>query len=115
MTPVPPAHLVDLGEGIIVLLDDVVEEADRGVDRLPQVVPVDVSRFLAVEALQVDRTEVARVIRRQMRLRARVGRLYRKLRGRVVVVDLVYEHDAGLAVQPRPLDDLAEQIPGPNG
>src|SRR5215212_5166332 len=50
-----------------------------------------------------------------MRLRARISRLYWELRGRVVVVDLVYEHDAGLAVQPCPLDDLPEQVPGPHG
>src|SRR5215212_8946598 len=49
-----------------------------------------------------------------MRLRARISRLYWELRGRVVVVDLVYEHDAGLAVEPGPLDDLPEQVPGAN-
>src|SRR5215204_6659006 len=50
-----------------------------------------------------------------MRLRAWVRRLYRELRRRVVVVDLVYEHDARLAVEMRPLDDLPEQVPGANG
>src|SRR5215212_6416502 len=50
-----------------------------------------------------------------MRLGARIRRLYRELRRRVVVVDLVYEHDARFAVEMRPLDDLPEQVPGANG
>src|SRR5919112_3158851 len=114
-TSVPPAHRVDLVQGVVVLLDDIVQKADRRVYRLPQVVPVDVSGILAVEAFQVDAPQVARVIRRQMRLRAWVRRLYRELRCRVVVVDLVYEHDARLAVEMRTLDDLPEQVPGANG
>src|SRR5215210_318323 len=113
--PVPPAHLVDLGQRIVVLLDDVVQEADRGVYRLPQVVPVDVSRILTVEALQVDAPQVARVVRRQVRLRARVRGFYRELRRRVVVVDLVYKHYTRLAVEMRPLDYSTEQVPGANG
>src|SRR5215204_4608769 len=114
-TSVPTAHLVDLGQGVVVLLDDVVQKADRGVYRIPQLIPVDLFRILAVEALQVDRTQVARVVRRQVRLGARIRRLYRELRRRVVVVDLVYEHDARFAVEMRPLDDLPEQVPGANG
>src|SRR5918995_367352 len=70
--------------------------------------------ILPVEALQVDRTQVARVIRRQVRFRARVRGLYRELWRRVVVVDLVYKHDARLSVEPGPLDDLPEQVPGAN-
>jgi hypothetical protein len=112
--PVSPAHLVDLGQGVVVHLDDVVEEADRRMYRLAQVVPVYVARILQVEALQVDRTQVARVIRRQMRLRARVRGLYRILRGGVVSVDLVYKDHARLAVEPRPLDDLGEQLARPH-
>ncbi len=34
------------------------------------------------------------------------------MRNRVVVVRLVYEKDARLAVGPRSLDDLVEHIPG---
>ena len=66
--PVAPAHPVDLVQRVVVLLDHVVQEADRGVYRLPQLVPVDLARLLYIEALQVDRTEVARVVRRQVRL-----------------------------------------------
>src|SRR5829696_1842085 len=112
--PVPPAHPVYLFQRIIVLLDHVVEEADRGVHRLPQLVPVDLASLLYIEALQVDGTQVARVVRRQVRLRARVRRLYGELRRRVVVVDLVYEDDPGLAVQPRPLHYSAEQVARPH-
>src|SRR5919112_2593220 len=50
-----------------------------------------------------------------MRLRTRVGALDLELRRRVVVVDLVYEHDTRLAVEPRPLHDLAEEVPRPHG
>ena len=64
------------------------------------------------EPFEVYRTQVARVVRRQVRLGARVRGLYRELRRRVVVVYSVYKHHARLTVQPRALHDLLEEIPG---
>src|SRR5215217_2813913 len=113
--PVAPAHPVDLVQRVVVLLDHVVQEAYGGMYRLPQLVPVDLTRLLYIEALQVDRTQIARVIRRQMRLATRIRALDLELRRRVVGVDLVYKHDARLAVEPRPLHYSAEEIPRPHG
>src|ERR687885_1722701 len=113
---VPAAHLVYLRQRVVVHLDNVVEKADRGVDRLAQVVPVYVAGFaiLPVEALQVDASEVARVVGGQVSLRTRVRGLYGKLRGGVVGVDLVYKDHTRLAVEPGPLDDPGEEVPRPH-
>src|SRR4029453_5654538 len=91
------------------------EEAYGGVYRLPELVPVDLARLLYVEALQVYAPEVAGVVGREMGLTARIRRLYGELRRRVFVVVLVDKDDAGLALEPRAFDDLAEEVPRPDG
>ena len=73
-----------------------------------ELVPVDVGPVLgeAHELGQVDRAEVARLVRQQRLLTARVRRLdLAELRRRVVAVDAVDEDDAGVAGRPRHLDD----------
>ena len=104
-------HLLDLGQGVAVHIDDVVEEVHGRPRDPPQLVPIDLA-VLQHEG-QVDGTEVATLVRKERLFTAGIGRLDRPdVRRRIVAVEAVEEDDAGLAVLPRQLDDQVEHLAG---
>ena len=115
MTPRPilrlaAGHLRDLWQGIVVHLDDVVEEVDRTAHHLSQPVPSR-SRPPLHHLRQVDGAQVARLIGQERLLAARVGRLdLADLGGGVVLVEPVEKDDPRLAVLPRLVDDPGEHL-----
>ena len=90
---------VDLGERILVDVDDVVEEVRGEMHVALHRIPVQ-HAVLHVVA-DVDRAEVADVVRKQRLLAARIRRLVRaQVRDRIVAVGLVDEEAARLARAP---------------
>ncbi len=80
-----------------------------------QLVPVDLvsAAGLVQHQREVDRTEVARLVREQRLLAAGIGALHlAELRRRVVAVDPVEENHAGVAGFPRHFHDRFEDIAG---
>ena len=74
----------------------------------PRAIPIDIRLTVADrhEAGEIDRAEVARLVRKQRLLAARVRRLdLAERRGRVVPVHPVDEDDARVTGRPRHLDD----------
>src|SRR2546422_8015928 len=79
-------EVIDIGERVLVRVDDVVEEVGAQMHRRPQTIPIDVA--VLDEQADVDRPEVAHIIGKQGLLAARVRRLVAaELRHRVVGVD----------------------------
>ncbi|MNS49618.1 hypothetical protein D3C72_822310 [compost metagenome] len=106
---------IDLGDRVLVGVDDVVQQVGADVDHTAQALPVD--RGLAVdlddEALEVDRAEVAALVRDQGLLAAGVGRLVVAHPGhRAVLVHAIDEDQAGLAGAPGALHDVLEDLAG---
>ena len=94
---------VDLGQRVLVDVDDVVEEVRAEVDVALERIPVHAAVDHVVP--DVDAAEVADVVREQRLLAAGVGRLVLpEVRHRVVAVRLVDEEAARLAGAPRALD-----------
>ena len=116
ITPSPTLRLLlvigpDLGEGVAVHVDDVVEEVDGRPSDPAQPLPVDAA-ILDHEG-QVDRAQVAALVRQEWLLSARIGRLDLPRFGRrVVAVEPVEEDDAGLPVLPGQVDDKVEHLAG---
>ena len=101
--------LVDRRKRVLVGVDHVVEKMRGLVDGRPQAIPVD--PLILDKGADVDRAQIAHVVRQQGLLTARVRGLVRAhVRHRVVPVGLVDEEDARLAVPPRPVDDLVEHF-----
>ena len=99
-------QLGDLRQRVLVGVDDVLEEMGREVDHLTQAVPVDLP--VPDEHAEVDRAEVADVVRQEGLLTAGIGRLVgAEVRDRIVVVGLVDEEHARLAGLPGAVDDPA--------
>ena len=110
-TPNALGEIVDLGERVPVGVDDVVQEVRAEVHRRSQPVPF----HLAVldEQADIDRAEVADVVRQQRLLPARIGRFVAaQVRDRVVPVGAVYEENARLARFPRAVHDRAKHLAG---
>ena len=59
-----PAHLGDFGNGIVVHVDDIVQQMDRGAHHLGQPLPIDSNIVVSVmhHAGQVNRTQIARLV-----------------------------------------------------
>ena len=77
---VPERHLADLLERIAVHVDDVVEEAHRFRDDVAELLEID-ARLAAApldHVREVDRTEIARFVREQRLLAARIRALDRR-------------------------------------
>ena len=108
-------HLVDLGQGVLVDLDDVVQEVDSGTDGLLQLGPVQhpARHGLGDVVDQVDGAQVAALIGQQGLLAAGVGGLDLALAGHgVVPVEPIQEDDAGLAGLPGGGNDGIKDLPG---
>lgn len=108
-------HPLDLGDGVVVGVDNVVQEADGQADGLPQALPVHLGPLggVAEELHQVDGAQVAGLIGQEGLLPAGVGgHDPPQVGGGVVLVDAVHEEHAGLAVQPRPFHNLLKHLPG---
>ncbi len=104
-------EVVDLGERVLVRVDDVIEEMRAQVHSGAQLLPVHVA--VLDEQADVDRTEVAHIVREQRLLTARIRRLVTaKVRHRVVVVGAIDVEHAGLAGLPRAVHDLLEDVAG---
>ena len=103
------ADLVDLGQRVLVGVDDVVEEAGRDMHRLAQRVPVHLGlghARVADELPEIDAAEVAGFVRQKRLLAAGVGGLDPPdVRRGVFLVDAVHEDHAGLAGLPGVVDD----------
>src|SRR6267143_1265664 len=109
--PNPLRKTVDLIERVPVRVDDVVEEMRAEVHRGAQPIPIHVT--VLDEQADVDRAEVADVIRKQRLLAAGIGRLVAaEARNRVVLVGAVDVEDAGLTRLPGTVDDLLEYVEG---
>src|SRR2546430_7060050 len=83
------------------------------VHRGPQAVPIHITRRLVDEQPDVDRAEVADVIRKQRLLAAGIGRLVAaEMRNRIVVIGAVDVEHARLTRLPGTVDDLLEYVAG---
>ena len=104
------------GKRIRIHLDDIVEEAHGQPYHALELGPVDARAALVIrlrEARDVDRTEVARVPRRQALLTARICRLDQRDVGRRIgraPVDAIDEDHAGIAGPPRRAHDAVEHL-----
>ena len=102
----------DLGQGVVALVDDVVQEGDPQVRQAVQFLPVQVAAL--DQAGQVDGAQVAGFIGQQGLLAARVGGFESAhLRGGVVPLDGVQEDEARVAGLQGVAADEVEDLPGP--
>ena len=91
-------NLVDLVDRIVVHIYHVIEKPDRRVDDLFQPIPMDHATAVGHPG-KVDRSQVARFIRKQRLFTARVCRFhFAHMRGRVILVYLVDKDNAGITV-----------------
>src|SRR3989441_12594514 len=102
--PVVLGAFLDLGDRVLVHVDDVVQEMDGGPDGPLQVRPVDlVPAVLGAGemVLQIDAPEIARLVGQQRLLAARVGGLDHRVVWRGIrPVGLIDEEEPRLAVPP---------------
>ena len=108
-------HLVDLGDGVFVHLDHIVQKMHGQVHRAGQLVPIHLvfAAGLLHHLHQVDGAQVAGFIGQQGLFAAGVCGFDAALGGHhVIPVQPVDEHDAGLAVAPGRVHDLVEHFPG---
>jgi hypothetical protein len=107
-------HLGDLRQGILVDLDDVVEEPDGGRDDAGEALPVEGPRFGGVvEVRDVDRAEVAGLVGVQGLFATGVRRPDRaESPGRVAPVDPVDEDESRVAHRPGRPDEETEDFAG---
>src|SRR5581483_675200 len=106
--------LHDLGQRVGVDLDDVVQETNGGADGLLHVVPVDALIRLH-ERRDVERAEVAGLVRQQGLLSAGIGGLNGANLRRGISragVDAIEEHHARVARSPGSVDDAVEHHAG---
>ncbi len=111
---VGPGHLVDLRQGVLVDVDDVVEEADGDADGLPEAVPVEaVLPARGEEVGEVDGAEVAGFELVEGLLAAGVRRPDGSdPGGGIGLVDPVDEDQARVADRPGRLDHHLKDRPG---
>ena len=107
----PLRQIVDLGERVLVRVDDVVEEVSGEMHDRPEAIPIH--RPVLDEQADVDRAEIAHVVREQRLLAAGVrGLVAPEVRHGVVVVGAIDEEHARLARLPGAVHDLLEHIAG---
>jgi hypothetical protein len=108
-SPDARGEIGDLRKRIPVDVDDVVEEVRAQVHGASQSIPIDLA--IGHERADVDRAEVAHIVRQQRLLTARVGGLIpAEVRDRIVAIGLVDEEHAGLARLPCTVHDRLEDL-----
>ena len=119
MTPRPIRRLpldigLDLRQGVVVDVDDVVQEADGHGDDPGEAVPVEeVAGARGEEVGHVDRAQVAGLVGMEGLLAAGIGGLDRpQAAGRVGLVDPVDEDEPRVADGPGRFDDHPEDLAG---
>src|SRR3990172_5208384 len=112
--PVRLGYGLYLLDGVLVHLDDVVEEMNGILHDLLEPCPVEPVAVAVgcYQAAQVNRAQVAGLVRQERLLSAGVRRFYlADMRRRVIGVHLVYVDYAGVAVLPGHLHYLVEDFP----
>ena len=110
-------HLFDLRDRIVVRVDDVVEEAGRKGNDLAELVPVNLQSLDAARArsghenlVEVDRPEIAGLVRKKRLLATGIGRLdLTEGWRRVLGVDLVDEDHSRVAGLVRAARDVIKE------
>src|SRR5213594_500137 len=107
-------HLFNLLDGVRVHVDDIIEHADRRPDRALEFLPIDIPAACGASfhvASEVDRSEVAGLVRQKRLFAARVRCLHiRDVRRRLPSVVLVDKEETGLSILPGLERNLVEDF-----